>query len=155
MCERHLCQHVNSIVFIMSIFWWPILWWPMTKTVWHQLARSFCLLGCSVPHAYGCFLLSVNMRIMDLHTLHSLSYVHPVLSPNTQRGQEVYSNLCAQKTKSRKYLEICSNDYRSPHLLYSIRRVSKHVLSLMFYRFRESKCLLIAFILPRIQAMFP
>lgn len=113
-------------------------WWQRLDNI-NWLVHFVCLVvQCLIYDGY--FFESVNMRNMNLHTLHPLPYVHPhartshQVHPNTQRDQEVYSNLYAQKTERENYLEDSSNDYHSPHLLYSVRSISKHVLFLIFYR---------------------
>lgn len=86
-----------------------------------------------------CFLVGVNMRITDLDSLYPFPYIHPHATISHQahrniRRPRIVFQLNMLRKQSRKYLENSSNDCHSPHLLYSVREVSNHVLSLMLYR---------------------
>lgn len=120
----HYFHHTNSMV-VNDKGW-------MTST--SQVILSTLVVQCLVHD--GCFLVDVSMRIIALHTLYPIPYVHlharitHQVHPNTQRGQEVYSDVYVQKIESRKYLENTNNDYHSPHLLHSVRRVSQSMFFL-------------------------
>lgn len=48
MCNLHPCHQDYSVD--MPVI--PALEWLMREAVWHQLAKSFCLLDCEVPHPW-------------------------------------------------------------------------------------------------------